>query len=66
MALEAPLKSFKPATVLNSCKINPEFKKNIIQSTKMEDTGIDPVAYRMQSDRSTIWANPPVPLGWSK
>ena len=29
----------------------------------VEDTGIDPVAYRMQSDRSTIWANPPVPIG---
>lgn len=26
----------------------------------MEDAGIDPAAYRMQSDRSTIWANPPV------
>ena len=26
----------------------------------MDNTGIDPVTYRMQSDRSTIWANYPL------
>ena len=31
-----------------------EFNKN-----KMDNAGIDPATYRMQSDRSTIWANYP-------
>ena len=26
---------------------------------KMEDAGIDPASSRMESARSTIWANPP-------
>ena len=26
----------------------------------MDNTGIDPVTYRMQSDRSTIWASHPI------
>ena len=26
----------------------------------MENLGIDPSASRMQSERSTVWANPPV------
>ena len=29
------------------------------EETKVDNTGIDPVTYRMQSDRSTIWANYP-------
>ena len=43
--------------------INVFFKKSrfLINQTEnnMEDTGIDPATSRMQSARSTIWANPP-------
>ena len=30
---------------------------------KMDNAGIDPATYRMQSDRSTIWANYPHHVG---
>ena len=34
--------------------------RNNKSSLKMEMTGIDPATYRMQSDRSTIWATSPL------
>ena len=38
-----------------SCRQHIQFKKK----QKMENLGIDPSTSRMQSGRSTIWANPP-------
>ena len=37
-----------------------EKEKEEKKKRKMDNTGIDPVTYRMQSDRSTIWASHPI------
>ena len=47
--------SFSSNIICNNLKI----EKIMAKKKKMDNRGIDPLTYRMRSDRSTIWANYP-------